>query len=290
MYYPSEGGTRAPCAILLHELGGSRQHPGWTTLARKLQEGGFAVVQFDFRGHGESTAVDAAFWKVAVNSRLKNAAKKNQITYKDFHPGYLPMLANDVAAARRFLDLKNDLGECNSGNLVIIGAQEGATLGALWLAADGQRKAPKKSNPDAAPQNKPALDVAAAVWLSISPNFSGGKPTPILADNWLRPLRDKVAMAFLYGEEDKNSATLAQALVNQVLKADVPPRLKHTAAKSFKTRAAGIDLVSKVPGTDDKILNYLQNVLESRLEPAWWDRETKKRPIDFVNLKAAGIP
>jgi pimeloyl-ACP methyl ester carboxylesterase len=292
LFYPSGRGNSAPCALLLTDIGGSYQQPGWSTLAKRLQAAGFVVLCFDYRGHGGSTVVDPAFWKVPANSRLKGASpKKTSISYKDFPPGYLPVLVNDIAAAKRFLDLKNDKSECNVGNLMVVAAQDGATLATLWLAAESRKPTSKKGEGAGAGASRRVAmeDVAGAVWLSLSPTFGGVRSPLVRLDKWLPPLRDRVPMAFLYGEEDKAAAALANTLYNQVLRADVPPRLKHTTVKGLKTKAAGIDLVQKVPGTDEKIANYLQNVLEAREVPAWVDRETKKTHLEFVNLKSLGF-
>jgi dienelactone hydrolase len=288
--YPGDGDAKAPAVMLLHDLGGNSQHPGWLQLAKKLQASGFAVLAFDFRGHGNSVNVDPAFWRVPINNRLKNASpKKPQISYKDFPPGYLPMLVNDIAAARRFLDSRNDARACNTSNLILIGAQEGATIGALWLASEWRHKPPRKNGDGESGQPPFGQDVACVVWLSISPSLGGQRGAAVRLDNWVRALRDKTPMAFLYGEEDKSAAALATQLVSQVLKADVPPRLKHTAARGFKSKAAGADLIQKSLATDDKIVAYLQNVLEVRDGPAWYDRETKKTRVDFVPLKPFGF-
>src|SRR5438132_383393 len=50
-YFPQK--SKAPCAILLHRLGGSREQKGWDSLATLLQKD-YAVLAFDFRGHGDS--------------------------------------------------------------------------------------------------------------------------------------------------------------------------------------------------------------------------------------------
>src|SRR5438105_3389463 len=52
-YYASSRGAKGPCAMLLHELGGTSQQEGWNELATELQKKGYAVLIFDFRGHGE---------------------------------------------------------------------------------------------------------------------------------------------------------------------------------------------------------------------------------------------
>jgi hypothetical protein len=288
LFYPNENHNKAPCALILHDIGSHCRHPGWVQLARKLQENGYAVLLFDFRGHGKSTVVNPAFWRVPVNGRLKNASpKKTEVSVKDFSPGYMPMLVNDIAAARHFLDRKNDARDCNVSNLVVIGSQESATLGVLWLATEWHKKTPKDGERFVpAPRGE---DVAAAVWLSISPTLGGGRVSQTRLDSWLRPLREKTPMAFLYGEEDKTATTVSNYLCNQVLRADVPPRLKNTATKGFKTKAAGVELLNRGLGTEDKIVNYLQNVLETRDEQEWRERDWKKAKVDFVNLKPFGF-
>src|SRR5262245_29293472 len=75
-YYPSDKGAAAPSAILLHELGGDRKQPGWSELARALQGKGFAVLAFDFRGHGDSKDVSPYFWKAPANERFPEGKRK----------------------------------------------------------------------------------------------------------------------------------------------------------------------------------------------------------------------
>jgi pimeloyl-ACP methyl ester carboxylesterase len=288
-YYRSDQGTKAPCALLLHDIGGSSRQPGWAELARKLQKEGYAVLLFDFRGHGKSTAVQPAFWKVTANTRIRGAnAKKQEIHYKDFPATYMPMLVNDIAAARRFLDLKNDAKECNSRNLIVIGAQEGATLGVLWLAAEWNRRPPKSAGFNLPPFGD---DIAAGVWLTISPTLGRSRHPQFRVDNWIRPLRDRTPMFFLYGDEDRSSSAFSIDLCEKVLKIDVPPRPKSTGSKALKTRAVGADLLpQRSLGVAEKIVSYLANIIKDRDDYVWTERQAKKVPVDFVNLKPFGLP
>jgi pimeloyl-ACP methyl ester carboxylesterase len=132
-FYPSDQGVKAPCVLMLHDLGDTANHSGsndgtsWALLAKKLQKNGFAVLDFDFRGYGKSTTVQPAFWKAPYNNKIKGAGtKSSSIHAADFPAWYMPVLVNDIAAARRFLDEKNDAKQCNSRNLILIGVQEGA--------------------------------------------------------------------------------------------------------------------------------------------------------------------
>src|SRR4051794_12512454 len=63
-FYPGKNRDSAPI-MLVHNIGGSQAM--FEDLAKKLQAAGNAVLTFDLRGHGTSTAVDENFWKYAVN-------------------------------------------------------------------------------------------------------------------------------------------------------------------------------------------------------------------------------
>ncbi len=131
-FYPAAK-TKAPCAILLHNIGGNRRQEGWDKLAQVLSKD-FAVLTFDFRGHGDSTNVDPLFWKSSTNMMIRGANKMpSKISYKDFPDAYYPMLTNDLAAAKRYLDQQNDANACNSSSIVVIGAQDAAAIGAFWI-------------------------------------------------------------------------------------------------------------------------------------------------------------
>jgi alpha/beta hydrolase fold len=291
-YYPSNQGMKAPCVLMLHGLSGNGSSASWNDwagLTTRLQKSGFAVLQFDFRGYGKSTTVHPAFWKASDNSKIRGAnQRKSEIHHKDFPASYLPVLVNDIAAARRFLDEKNDAKQCNSRNLILIGAQEGATLGALWLATEWQRRPPRQNGANLPPYGE---DVAAAVWLSILPTLGHSLRPEFQVKKWLGPLRDRTPMFFLYGEEDRTASALATELCDRVLKIDVPPRPKFTGSKPFKTQAAGAGLLTQRSlSADEKILSYLTNVLKSRDDQEWTDRGIKRIQENFVNLKPFGLP
>src|SRR5260370_21261334 len=85
------------------------------------------------------------FWTQPNNQRglkvrVDPAKLPESIDKGSFLPAYYPALVNDVVAARAWLDKKNDGGELNMSNLVVIGAGEGATIGTLWLYSELHRK------------------------------------------------------------------------------------------------------------------------------------------------------
>src|SRR5262249_4450872 len=174
-FYPGKGGSKSACAILLHNIGSDTQQDGWDRLATKLQENGLAVLAFDFRGHGNSQSVQPSFWTRPHNAAVRGNAKKESISFKDYQRGYYPVLVNDIAAAKTFLDRRNDEGQCNSRNLILVGAQDGAVLGAMWLASELHRYQVIAQIPllklDERPEGKA---VVACVWLSMMPTFWPG--------------------------------------------------------------------------------------------------------------------
>ena len=101
------------------------------------------------------------------------------IDHKDFQAAYYRYLVNDITAAKAYLDRRNDDGELNTSNTIVIGAGEGATLGALWLAQECRKKRDKNPPPMGGIARPPMLaesegkDVACAVWLTISSKLAG---------------------------------------------------------------------------------------------------------------------
>src|SRR5437899_238296 len=62
VFYTSDRGKKAPCVMILPKIGSNSSQEGWDQLATDLQKAGYAVLLFDYRGHGDSTNVDPGFW------------------------------------------------------------------------------------------------------------------------------------------------------------------------------------------------------------------------------------
>jgi pimeloyl-ACP methyl ester carboxylesterase len=277
-YYPSPKGKNAACALLLHNVEGNRQQDGWERLAVALQKAGYAVLSFDFRGHGDSVNVAPEFWQSQTNQRgvagFNAARPPASINFKNFQNFYWPVLANDIAAAKSYLDRRNDAQDCNSANLVLVGAGEGATLGALWAASEWNRYAATSLFPS--PQldrNPEGRNIAGAVWLSMSPNLRG-RSQPY--HEWLTKVgkENRVPMAFLYGSED----TSGRGFAAQGMKYARPDNgFKLTGERAVKgTKLAGHDLLNQ--DTVDWIVDpYLKQAVDERAGNAWASREDQKK-------------
>jgi pimeloyl-ACP methyl ester carboxylesterase len=286
-YYYNQTGKRDAVVLLLHNFehkkGGGSHQDGWDSLADALVKDGYSVFTFDFRGFGNSKTVNPErFWRFQHNQRYimgANRAKPPEtIDEKNFSQAYFPYLINDIAAAKAFLDRKNDSREVNTSNLVIIGAGNGATLGALWLWTQCRLQRDRASVVLGVP---PALDppegkdVAAAIWLSINNQPPGGVFP--LRSAVVEAGRDaKIPTAFLYGKRDNRASNFSRGLAEAI----TGPRSKGaqvlTGAEGFDTQLAGSKLLDSALPTEAWIIEkYLNPVIEKR-----GSHERKTRDVD----------
>jgi hypothetical protein len=281
-FFPPVGTKRDVTVLLLHNFehkkGGNSHQDGWDEFAAELQKQGYAVLSFDFRGFGESKTVGREFWDKAraPDNQIVRGAQRmpppDTIDHKDFPPAYYPSLVNDVAAARAYLDRKNDANEVNTSNLVLIGAGEGATIGALWLDSEFHRRKWRGSltgiRPDLdEPEGK---DVAAAVWLSISPRLAG-VPMGTALHSWIveTGAQNRVPTAFLYGADDAEGQRLAKQYKAAILAAAGArnkEKMRFTGEHGVPgTKLRGNELLSDSLETRSWILDkYLKPLLDER--------------------------
>jgi hypothetical protein len=286
-YYPCSGAKvkNPPVIIMLHPVGESSQKKPWQSLAETLSTK-FAVLTFDFRGHGKSTEVlPETFWKFAPNLQgnpkvnAANSAGKSSIDIKEFNKSYYPVLVNDIAAVKSFLDRKNDTGACNTSSTILLGADSGATLGALWLAAEWHRYKVVQNpvNPliTTVDPRAEGNDYIAGVWLSINPSL--GSHTLSVGRLLDVPMRQKaMPTVFLHSDEDAKGKSLA----NNLIKAFKSPREKNkypfTDRVEVKAgKLTGMELLQPSLQTDQAILEYLNGVVDLKGRE-WTEREFRK--------------
>jgi len=295
--YKSAKGPASPCVILLHSLFTDPNKGDWDGLAVTLADKGFTVLRFDFRGHGKSFVIDAKkFWANQVNQQyMPSLARKNplpvRLDFKDFQTkvGYAAQLANDVLAARVFLDQENDGGTANTSSVYLVGATDAATVGMLYLAAEWGRPSviPQAGGISTLPapavetlgnRSDPAgADVAGAVWLSATrhPTLSEAAMKNLVSR--APDMREKNPMWFLYGDKDKTSVTGLGAqrfFQNEMLvaKPAAGARLqpvKFTDIVPVKdTDLKGVALLGNKLGTEEKIVEFLEKIEKDRKSPA----------------------
>lgn len=303
-FYPSKKGGASPAVILLHKLGESRVKGDWETLAGKLQEKGYAVLSFDFRGHGASTQIvdQNTFWSTHANNtflKYPNPNKK-KLEWKDFRIGYIPYLVNDIAAARHDLDNRNDNGQCNTSNLIVIGAEDGASLGMFWILTEFYRpQVYQKLNilniNNGALNNSPAGDdFAGAIWLSYKrhPGFQAGSGAVMPYGVWMsksvqQPIapivavRDRIPMWLAAGAKDATGIADANYIYNTVLNADNPKiKLPLTSKLNVEnTPLRGVNLLGlESLKVDELIDKFIDKAVQLRPNQA----QRKRNAGDFL--------
>lgn len=273
----------APVVLMLHALGEDSRKKGWTDLAEELHAKGFAVLTFDLRGHGQSTEIidPDLFW----NPKYSNAKlvpgylkKATTLEFKSFHKAYYPVLVNDIAAAKGFLDRKNDSGACNSSSLILVGAETGATLGAVWLNSEWHRHRlvdgmfVGQKVPDKTPEGK---DVIAAIWLSPAPVL-GGRAVSLPGLLNVPALQKATPMVFMYGEGDAKGKDMARQL-EKYLKGRDKEKYRYTGAVPVpgKSKLAGAALLQKSLGTSKTIAAWVDEVVQEK-GSEWVEKEFTK--------------
>jgi len=301
-HFYSPVGPRKDATVLFlhhfdHKAGGNSTVDGWPKFAEKLAEEGYSVLSFDFRGFGSSKAGDSAvFWgaRNRENSLMvkRGKGKGETIDQKDFTAGYYKHLVQDVAAAKTFLDLKNDANEVNSGNLIVIGAGQGATIGAMWLASECRRRrdnTPLGLLPGTMLGDPEGKDVAAAIWLTISPRL-GTQDVGGLVQSWTKVAakESKINMAFIYGKGDKSGDTFAQRCLDNAFPERKPPKKAKmpdfTGDKAIDdAEVTDSKLLAKTFGTEKWIIkSYLEPLMEKRGAPVRVQRKNKDSRFYYV--------
>ncbi|MBI3824026.1 MAG: alpha/beta fold hydrolase [Planctomycetes bacterium] len=275
-FYPSAV-KNAPTVIMLHGIGEKKNSKSedWKKLAEQLQaaEAGYAVMMFDFRGHGDSTTIDdpKTFWSKQINANVKTKAKED-IDVKDYikqSKVYLPVLVNDIAAVRAWLDRRNDdTKDCNTSRLIVLGADTGATLGALWINSEWYRykytpnpMAPALFSRGTFASKPEGADIIGAVFLTIAPSLEGrGKTESMLR---MACKENGMGAAFFYGSQDAKAANLAKSL-DKNLKDKNSKKHVFIGAVEFNTELSGMKLLQPDLKAGVSVLQYLNGLVEDR--------------------------
>jgi dienelactone hydrolase len=291
-FYPSAK-KNSPVVIMVHPIGEgkSSKSPEWKSMAEYLQSKDYAVITFDLRGHGDSTTVDPdIFWGTLAKKgdvltpaqqwtrkNVKQSKENDVLEVKDFikNPMYLPALCNDIAAVRAYLDRQNDMGDCNTGNIFVLGADNGATLAALWINSEWSRF---KATPNPMFPKMPMIDkraegndITGAVFLTIQNNLDP-KRTMKVSGLLKNACRDHgMGAVFIYGSEDAKAESFAKDL-EKSLKA--PKSKKHDFITAFPrtTNLGGVKLLQNGLKTEKEITDWFDSLVADR-GVEWAQRE-----------------
>jgi hypothetical protein len=280
MFYQGKK-RNGPTVMMLHALGEDSRKKAWISLAETLNAE-CSVLTFDFRGHGQSTTIDPSlFWKYPRNiASVRGAPKKENIDFKDMGKDYYPVLVNDIAAAKAFLDNRNDTGVCSTSNLIVLGADTGATLGAIWLNAEWHRyvftPAVLGTSLASIAKTPEGKDTIAAVWLSATSKLGTRTVSlPTVLD--IAGRENATPMVFMYSEDDASAKNVAKACETRFKgkKKDEKYRLTLALPIQGGGKLSGAALLQKSLTTEQNIVDYIKEAAEAKGNE-WSEREFRK--------------
>ncbi|MEM6689537.1 MAG: alpha/beta hydrolase [Planctomycetota bacterium] len=152
VYVPSEKEKEAITVVIVHEWEG--QMSPYLELVLGLSRAGYAVVAFDYRGHGGSAKyVDArGQLKEFDVSRMGRRDVENIVNV-------------DMETIKKFLKEENNEGNLNLNTLVVLGIGEGSVFASNWALKDWMFPSVGKI--------KQSEDVKALVMISPNKQFKG---------------------------------------------------------------------------------------------------------------------
>lgn len=283
----------------------------WLSLGTALQEKGFAVLTFDWRGHGlngpSATSrvfgEKSKFWDEPYNKNYANTHATSAETLKGldatkFSARYTPFLMNDLQAARRFIDAKNDQGECNAFRITIVTEKEAGMYAAWFIGTEFSRNtfSPKSiGNPfDIVEKASAGKDYCGLVVLdykappgSVKGYFEKAPSMATTPREASEVLRDRLTVLLLTNENE-TSEKAARSFVGMfdagATKELQEKRFKYVRpVKGSKTLSgiALVDAAGKLP-TQGMILEFLEKMQERQVGgSAWKERNPPSVPNAF---------
>lgn len=201
-YYPRpEDGQPLATVILVHDFDGS--HKELEPLALALQTAGCTVAVPDLRGHGASTVQAGRDAKLQFR-QMKKADLEVMATGAGGRLRAQSAVRGDIETVYGFLLARGDIDDSGKHPLAIVGCGAGATLAALWTAADWGWP-PIASGPQG--QQVRALVMVSPVWAA-----KGLGIQPALATE---ALKQDVPTMLLAGKSDRDTTRLFDQLRKQ---------------------------------------------------------------------------
>jgi pimeloyl-ACP methyl ester carboxylesterase len=200
-YEPPEDAEPLATVILVHDFEGS--HKTVEPLALALQEAGCAVAVPDLRGHGASTSQDGRDADLDIRQLRKGdleliaAGAGGRLREQSAVRG-------DLETVHAFLVSRGAAGGSTEAPLAVIGCGAGATLAALWTAADWAWP-PLASGPQG--QQVKALVLVSPAWAA-----KGLALQPALGTD---ALKHEVPVMVLAGTGDRDAIRLFDQLKRQ---------------------------------------------------------------------------
>ncbi len=274
-FYPGPKGPKSPAVVLVHDLPDDSRLNSWRELAADLQgQEKAAVLVFSLRGHGESVKVKDEFWDYATNryaaaGRVSSRSLPEQIAAEDFQKGYHRAMVNDLAAAKVFLDQRNDGNECNSRQTIFIAEGEAAALTGAWVGLESRRYRIANGFAGIRDKSPESGDILACIWLNPRPTL-GGKSIELL--DWLANAntRKAIRVGILYDAKDTTVSRFTTDCERlYARKRDTKAMFVALKATQYETRGGNLIDSETIR---EKIVNYVGNRLGDDL-PGWEEKE-----------------
>jgi pimeloyl-ACP methyl ester carboxylesterase len=314
-FYPApEGrGKKTPVLVLLHSVGKNALNASradFGKLPEKLQKLGYAVATFDFRGYGKSKTIASTFWSYH-QARSKTI---DRLEARDFTtPRDLLDLVNDCVTIKAWLNKKNNMGDCNSNLLGIIGVDQGAMVGLAWVVndlTDFNRSKERRTSggfggglgvgggfgggaaggvPPGLPGGQPGQpgmprlegeDIACLVAVSMS-NRLGDLLPMNLVERWLSLAREKqIAMYSVYGGNDREAVAFWNKATNWVKPPQDKTRFKNSKVQAVKgTNLSGAKLLmNDTLDLNKSLQDYLEEAVKKAGEAKLWTEQVNDNP------------
>lgn len=268
-YVPGLRGGKSPAVIVLNDIGHDSQPDFCNEIVTELVSQGYAVLNLEFRGRGQSTAISPEFWNYTTNRKYVKGYRPwklpETISRDDFAAGYLPNLVNDVAAAHAFLARRNDVGECNGRQIYLIGIGQGATIGQLWCVSEWSRFRTFGVSRKLVSQSE-GVNIAGCVWVLPALSLDRQK-MPMLT--WLKKTSAKktALTGIVYDSADRTTARFCSQAEQSLNSSRGGKSFVSSAIKLGADRS-----LLRSEGAKTEVLGILESMRKVQETPLWEDR------------------
>lgn len=293
-YPPGKGkGERGPCVILLHAVGPGRTSASrvdFGRLPQLLQREGFAVVAFDFRGHGESKTIDPVrYYDIYPPARPQpNQAAANKIDSREFRTNLeLALMANDLTAIKVWLNKQNNLRRCNAHNVALVTVEQSGILGMIFAVnehRDSNRLLEFTGSRVGAESRFEGDDLVGLVLLSTTDRLGGERIDPTLLQTWLQfTYARRLQLLALYGDEDAVAKEFWGRASSWLRVREKDPAPAATLKRIKGTSLVGLKLLDhEAFGARKDVVTFLTDTLQTP-NVKWSEHKGNQHPT-LINL------
>jgi len=271
-YYKSLGEQDAPVVVLLHMKDGNRfVWQGDKGFARRLQEGGYAVITVDLRFHGESKVGGAPGVTNVNQGTGKNKDKKKAGI--DLRPIDLEaMVEFDMETVKAFIKGEHQAKNLNMNKMGIVGPEMGASVAVAYAALDWD-KAPYDDAQEGF-QTPRGQDVRAIVLISPQEKYKNMAMAKVITALKNPDLNISFLICSGSGAQDKKES-------EKIFEMAATPSInkKRMYFKSYPAKQTGTDLLDKGLGIEDYMMAFFDEHLK-KIDSSWRDRESKRKKLD----------